>query len=142
MTNDIKVFTGTSNKNLSDEICLSLGLPIGQASISRFNDGEVYVQILENVRGEDVFVIQSTCRPVDRSLMELLVMIDAFKRASARRITAVLPYFGNLKVGHFKEPFRLEALTSSKYITLKNTTLKSFYCRTHDSYPSLIIHIH
>ena len=94
MTNDIKIFTGTSNKSLSDEICLSLGLPIGQASISRFNDGEVYVQILENVRGEDVFVIQPTCRPVDRSLMELLVMIDAFKRASARRITAVLPYFG------------------------------------------------
>jgi len=94
LTNDIKIFTGTSNKSLSDEICLSLGLPNGQASISRFNDGEVYVQILENVRGEDVFVIQPTCRPVDRSLMELLVMIDAFKRASARRITAVLPYFG------------------------------------------------
>ena len=90
----MKIFTGTAHRSLAEEICRSLDVPLGQASVSRFSDGEGYFQILENVRGEDVFVIQPTCRPVDRSLMELLLMIDAFKRASARRITAVLPYFG------------------------------------------------
>ena len=94
MTNGIKIFTGTSHRALAEEICRSLDVPLGKASISRFSDGECYFQILENVRGEDVFVIQPTCPPVDRSLMELLLMIDAFKRASAQRITAVLPYFG------------------------------------------------
>ena len=94
MTNGMKIFTGTAHRALAEEICQSLNVPLGQASVSRFSDGEGYFQILENVRGEDVFVIQPTCRPVDRSLMELLLMIDAFKRASARRITAVLPYFG------------------------------------------------
>ena len=90
----MKIFTGTAHRALAEEICQSLNVPLGKASVSRFSDGEGYFQILENVRGEDVFVIQPTCRPVDRSLMELLLMIDAFKRASARRITAVLPYFG------------------------------------------------
>ena len=90
----MKIFTGTAHRALAEEICRSLNVPLGEASVSRFSDGEGYFQILENVRGEDVFVIQPTCRPVDRSLMELLLMIDAFKRASARRITAVLPYFG------------------------------------------------
>jgi ribose-phosphate pyrophosphokinase len=90
----MKIFTGTAHRALAEEICRSLNVSLGEASISRFADGEGYFQILENVRGEDVFVIQPTCRPVDRSLMELLLMIDAFKRASARRITAVLPYFG------------------------------------------------
>ena len=94
MTNGMKIFTGTAHRALAEEICQSLNVPLGKASVSRFSDGEGYFQILENVRGEDVFVIQPTCRPVDRSLMELLLMIDAFKRASARRITAVLPYFG------------------------------------------------
>ena len=94
MTNGMKIFTGTAHRALAEEICQSLNVPLGEASVSRFSDGEGYFQILENVRGEDVFVIQPTCRPVDRSLMELLLMIDAFKRASARRITAVLPYFG------------------------------------------------
>ena len=94
MTSGMKIFTGTAHRALAEEICQSLNVPLGEASVSRFSDGEGYFQILENVRGEDVFVIQPTCRPVDRSLMELLLMIDAFKRASARRITAVLPYFG------------------------------------------------
>ena len=94
MTSGMKIFTGTAHRALAEEICRSLNVPLGEASVSRFSDGEGYFQILENVRGEDVFVIQPTCRPVDRSLMELLLMIDAFKRASARRITAVLPYFG------------------------------------------------
>lgn len=90
----MKIFTGTTHRALAEEICQSLNVPLGESSFSRFSDGEGYFQILENVRGEDVFVIQPTCPPVDRSLMELLLMIDALKRASARRITAVLPYFG------------------------------------------------
>jgi ribose-phosphate pyrophosphokinase len=91
---DIKIFTGNANRPLAEEICNSLKLQLGHSSVSRFSDGEVYFQILENVRGKDVFVIQPTCSPVDTTLVELLLMIDAFKRASARRITAVLPYFG------------------------------------------------
>lgn len=92
--NRIKIFAGHSNRPLANEICQYLGLPLGQAHLGRFSDGEVDFQILENVRGADVFVIQSTCPPVNENLMELLVMIDAFKRASAERITAVIPYFG------------------------------------------------
>ena len=89
-----KIFCGTANEALADEVCAFLGLTRGQALVTRFNDGEAYVQIQENVRGADVFVLQPTCRPVDEHLMELLLMIDALKRASARRITAVIPYFG------------------------------------------------
>src|ERR1700724_1427598 len=89
-----KIFSGTANEPLADEVCHFLGLQRGQAQLTRFADGECYVQIQENVRGADVFVMQSTCRPVDSNLMELLLMIDALKRASARRITAVIPYFG------------------------------------------------
>jgi ribose-phosphate pyrophosphokinase len=89
-----KIFSGTANEPLADEVCTFLGMPRGLAMLKRFADGEVYVQIQENVRGCDVFVIQPTCRPVDEHLMELLLMIDALKRASARRITAVVPYFG------------------------------------------------
>src|ERR1041385_1955806 len=89
-----KIFCGTANEALVDEVCAFLGLTRGQAHITRFKDGECYVQIQENVRGCDVFVLQPTCRPVDEHLMELLLMIDALKRASARRITAVIPYFG------------------------------------------------
>ena len=89
-----KIFSGTANEPLADEVCHFLGLPRGQAQVTRFADGEVYIQIQENVRGGDVFVMQPTCRPVDEHLMELLLMIDALKRASARRITAVIPYFG------------------------------------------------
>jgi ribose-phosphate pyrophosphokinase len=89
-----KIFSGTANEPLAEEVCHFLGLPRGQAQVTRFADGECYVQIQENVRGCDVFAIQPTCRPVDEHLMELLLMIDALKRASARRITAVIPYFG------------------------------------------------
>src|SRR4030081_3955767 len=89
-----KIFSGTANEPLADEVCHFLGLQRGQAQLTRFADGECYVQIQENVRGADVFVMQSTCRPVDSNLMELLLMMDALKRASARRITAVVPYFG------------------------------------------------
>ena len=89
-----KIFSGTANEPLADEICNFLGMQRGQAQVIRFRDGECYVQIQENVRGADVFVVQPTCRPVDEHLMELLLMTDALKRASARRITAVVPYFG------------------------------------------------
>jgi ribose-phosphate pyrophosphokinase len=91
---DFKVFSGTSNQCLTKEICEALQVPVGAAMIKRFADGETHLQIQENVRGADVFVVQPTCTPVDHHLMELLLMMDAFKRASAERITAVLPYYG------------------------------------------------
>ncbi len=94
MTNDLKVFTGTANPSLADEICQNLGCKLGDCSVTHFADGEIYFQILENVRGADVFVIQPTCTPVNSNLMEMVLMMDAFKRSSARRITAVVPYFG------------------------------------------------
>ena len=90
----LKVFTGNANPALAQAICSCLGVELGCAPVKQFADGEVYLQIQENVRGADVFVVQSTCTPVDRHLMELLFMIDALKRASADRITAVLPYYG------------------------------------------------
>jgi ribose-phosphate pyrophosphokinase len=89
-----KIFSGTANEALADEVCAFLGMTRGQALVTRFSDGEAYTQIQENVRGADVFVLQPTCRPVDEHLLELLLMIDALKRASARRITAVVPYYG------------------------------------------------
>src|ERR1700680_169998 len=89
-----KIFSGTANERLADDVCEFLGLTRNLAQVTRFRDGECYVQIQENVRGADVFVLQPTCRPVDEHLMELLLMIDALKRASARRITAVVPYYG------------------------------------------------
>src|SRR5713226_6010643 len=94
MDDKFKIFCGTANEALCDEVCAFLGLTRGQALVTRFSDGEAYVQIQENVRGADVFVLQPTCHSVDQHLMELLLMIDALKRASARRITAVIPYYG------------------------------------------------
>jgi len=91
---EIKIFTGSANRPLADAIGRYVDVPLGQAEIGRFSDGEVQVEITENVRGGDVFVIQSTCTPGNDHLMELLLMLDAFKRASARRITAVVPYYG------------------------------------------------
>ena len=91
---DLKIFSGNSNRALAEAICKELRLPLGDLECGHFSDGECFVSIYETVRGSDVFVIQSTCSPVNDSLMELLVMIDAFKRASAGRITAVIPYFG------------------------------------------------
>ncbi len=91
---DIKIFAGNSNKPLAEAICHELGLELGNAETGSFSDGENFVSIYETVRGSDVFVVQSTCAPVNDNLMEMLIMIDAFKRASAGRITAVMPYFG------------------------------------------------
>jgi ribose-phosphate pyrophosphokinase len=89
-----KLFSGTANPALTAEIGRHIGVPVGEVKIQRFADGEVYFQLLENVRGVDVFVVQPTCYPVDQNLVELLVMIDALKRASAARITVVVPYYG------------------------------------------------
>jgi ribose-phosphate pyrophosphokinase len=89
-----KLFSGTANRPLAEEIGRHIGVPVGEAKIQRFADGEVYFQLLENVRGVDVFVVQPTCYPVDQHLVELLIMIDALKRASAARITVVVPYYG------------------------------------------------
>ena len=91
---DIKIFSGNSNRALAENICRELGTQLGNAEVGAFSDGENFVSIYETVRGSDVFVVQSTCSPVNDNLMELLIMIDAFKRASAGRITAVMPYFG------------------------------------------------
>ena len=90
----IKVFTGNANIPLARDICAELGLELGDSTITTFADGEISVNINETVRGCDVFVIQPTCKPVNNHLMELLIMMDAFRRASAGRITAVIPYFG------------------------------------------------
>lgn len=94
MSNELKIFGGTANAALTNEICEYLDCELGKSSLTRFSDGEIYFQILENVRGADVFILQPTCPPVDSNLIELCLMIDAFKRASARRITAVIPYYG------------------------------------------------
>ncbi len=91
---DVKIFTCNSHPELAKKIAEYLGLGIGDAQVSMFSDGEISVNIYETVRGSDVFIVQSTCNPVNDNLMELLIMIDAFKRASAARITAVIPYFG------------------------------------------------
>ncbi|WP_154840515.1 ribose-phosphate diphosphokinase [Clostridium paraputrificum] len=91
---NIKVFTGNSHPELANEIAKILGVPMGASKVSTFSDGEISVDINETVRGADVFIVQSTCSPVNNNLMELLIMIDAFKRASAGRINAVIPYYG------------------------------------------------
>src|SRR5881227_3557964 len=93
-TGGIKVFSGTAHRGLADEICRELSCDLGKANASRFSDGEFNFQIEENVRGADVFIVQPTCPPTDSYVMELLVMLDAFRRSSAARLTAVLPYYG------------------------------------------------
>lgn len=90
----MRVFSGNANRQLTEEICQHLGIRFGEANTSRFSDGEFNYQINENVRGADVFIVQPTCPPVDGHIMELLIMLDAFRRSSADRITAVLPYYG------------------------------------------------
>jgi ribose-phosphate pyrophosphokinase len=90
----LSIFTGNSNRPLADEICKFVEIPVGRSEVTHFSDGEIYVEINENVRGVNCFVVQSTCTPVNQSLMELLIMIDALKRASAGSIVAVIPYFG------------------------------------------------
>ena len=100
----MKIFTGTSNPLLAQSMADYLGIPLGKAQVSRFPDGETWVKILENVRGKDVFVVQSTCYPPNENLMELLIMIDAMRRASAARITAVLPFYGYARQDRKDQP--------------------------------------
>lgn len=94
VTGNIKIFSGNSHRDLAEEICKHLSCDLGKASTDRFSDGEFNFQIGENVRGSDVFIVQPTCPPTDQNLMELLIMMDTFVRASAERVTAVIPYFG------------------------------------------------
>ena len=90
---EFKIFAGNSNTELAEEIAAIMGQPLGKSTVSKFSDGEISVSLWETVRGEDVYIIQSTCDPVNDNLMELLIMIDAMKRASAARINAVIPYY-------------------------------------------------
>lgn len=128
MDGELKIFSGSSNRGLAARIATTLGRPLGEARVEHFPDGEADIQILENVRGTDVFVVQSTCAPVDRNLMQLLIMIDALRRASAGRVTALIPYFGYArqeKKSTGREPITaklvaniLEAAGVSRMVTL------------------------
>jgi ribose-phosphate pyrophosphokinase len=100
----LKIFSGNSNRHLAEEICQSIGVPLGEATVTSFPDGETFVKINENIRGRDVYIIQSTCPPTNHHLMELLIMIDAARRASADRITAVLPFFGYARQDRKDQP--------------------------------------
>jgi len=100
----LTIFTGNGNPELTKKICESLKVKMGDCKVDRFSDGEVRVKINQNVRGKDVFVVQSTCNPANENLMELLIMIDALKRSSAERITAVLPYFGYARQDRKDQP--------------------------------------
>ncbi len=104
MNQELKIFSGNANLALAQEICAYLGQGLGEATVSLFSDGEVRVKIDENVRGADVFVVQSCCQPVNDSLMELLIIVDALKRSSANRITAVIPYFGYARQDRKDQP--------------------------------------
>lgn len=103
-SNGLKIFSGTANPELAQKICKDLKKPLGEILVSRFAEGEIRVKIQEDVRGRDVFLIQPTCPPVNDNVMELLIMMDAFRRASARRITAVLPYYGYARQDRKDQP--------------------------------------
>ncbi|GAB5559290.1 MAG: ribose-phosphate pyrophosphokinase [Synoicihabitans sp.] len=100
----LKIFAGNSNRPLAEEICASIGVPLGEATVTSFPDGESFVKINENIRGQDVFIMQSTCTPTNHHLMELLIMIDAARRASANRITAVIPFYGYARQDRKDQP--------------------------------------
>ncbi len=100
----LKIFSGNSNRPLAEEICRAIGMPLGEATVTSFPDGESFVKINENIRGDDVFIIQSTCPPTNQHLMELLIMIDAARRASAARITAVIPFYGYARQDRKDQP--------------------------------------
>src|SRR5258708_17164658 len=100
----LKIFTGNSNRPLAEEICQKINEPLGEATVTSFPDGESFVKIDENVRGHDVYIIQSTCPPTNHHLVELLIMIDAARRASAQRITAVIPFYGYARQDRKDQP--------------------------------------
>lgn len=104
MSRELMIFSGNANLALAHEICVYLGVKLGEATVSSFSDGELRIKIDQNVRGADVFVVQSSCHPVNDSLMELLIIIDALKRSSANRITAVIPYFGYARQDRKDQP--------------------------------------
>ncbi|MEW6086925.1 MAG: ribose-phosphate pyrophosphokinase [bacterium] len=104
VNHEIKIFSGTANINLAENICKYLKLPLGNSETSVFSDGEILVKITENVRGAEVFIIQSLCSPVNNNLMELLIMVDALRRSSASKITAVIPYFSYARQDRKTEP--------------------------------------
>jgi len=104
VTSELKIFTGTANPDLTQKIADSLGIPLGKALIERFPDGEVFVKLQENVRGKDCYVVQPTCSPANENLMELLIMMDALRRSSAARITAVLPFYGYARQDRKDQP--------------------------------------
>ena len=115
----VRVFAGNSNPELARSICDYLGLQLGSARVGRFSDGEIRVEIDESVRGADVYLIQSTCAPVNENLMELLIMVDALKRASAGSVSAVIPYFGYARQDRKSAP---RAPISARLITDLLTT--------------------
>ena len=104
MKDEIVIFTGNANRTLAEEICQFLKIPLGDAMVSRFSEGEIRIKVNQDVRGQDVFIVQSTCHPVNDNLMELLILLDALKRASARRITAVVPYYGYARQDRKDQP--------------------------------------
>lgn len=104
LESELKIFSGNANPKLAEEICEFIGIPLGKATVTTFPDGETFVRIDENIRGRDIFIIQPTCQPANQQLMELLIMIDAARRASASRITAVLPFFGYARQDRKDQP--------------------------------------
>lgn len=103
-TPELKIFTGTAHRKLAESICSYLGAPLGDASVSSFPDGETFVKINENIRGRDVYIVQPTCPPTNQNLMELLILVDAARRASSARITAVIPFFGYARQDRKDQP--------------------------------------
>ncbi len=139
-----RLFSGSANRALTEEIGQHIGVKVGEAKLQRFADGEVYFQLLENVRGVDVFVVQPTCYPVDQNLMELLVMIDALKRASAARITAVVPYYGYARQDRKDRPrvaisakLIADLLTTAGATALSSSTCTPRRFRASSTFPSI-----
>jgi ribose-phosphate pyrophosphokinase len=121
-----KIFAGSANRKLAEGICAHVGVQLGESKLQRFADGEIYFQLLENVRGVDVFIVQPTCFPVDQHLVELLIMIDALKRASAGRITVVVPYYGYARQDRKDRP--RVAISSKRRRSRDSLTSRSTIC--------------
>jgi ribose-phosphate pyrophosphokinase len=124
----LMVFTGNSIPKLADSVSKYLNVPLGKATVGRFSDGETMVEILENVRGKDVFILQSTCAPTNDHLMELMVMADALKRASAGRITAAIPYFGYARQDRRVRSSRV-AISAKVVANMQKAINREFNCR-------------
>src|SRR3712207_376059 len=101
---EMKIFSGSAHRQLAQRICECVGVPLGDATVDSFPDGETYVKINENIRGRDIFIVQPTCPPTNQNLMELLILVDAARRASAARITAVIPFFGYARQDRKDQP--------------------------------------